>query len=292
MNFFYITEFFIPMIACPKKHQEGPHGTPKFIELLSTEDKEKYEKLQGYVGSPNYRYNRNHRIDTLKDLFNSIREYCEHDNDETEKWKRYLVCGICWFNQYVAINTKQLRLLISKSKSSINGALLKMGYKTCSLRGEQASLLFQKIPFLFEHYREFRQWSIRKLYTCGSEEMPIKHKKKIYNQDEAQKMIKEDITCTSNDDDENIKDDKFYDELFKDFDWNEECEKSKKEDMQTFAYVNFNNSDNNIFEEKYDDIDFDFEYNPFSIRNLTDTKDELDEVSSYNNKYEECSIIC
>jgi hypothetical protein len=40
--------------------------------------------------------------------------------NETDDWKRALVCGICWLNADIAINTRQLRLLLSKCKSSIN----------------------------------------------------------------------------------------------------------------------------------------------------------------------------
>ena len=128
-----------------KAKQEGIHGTPDFINILSTEDKINYKRLQEDVGSTKYRYNRNHRYSTLNHIFDKIHEYCECN--DTDKWKRYLVCGICWFGDYLAINTRQLRFLISKSKSTINDALLKMEYLTVSIKGEPGSLLLENITY-------------------------------------------------------------------------------------------------------------------------------------------------
>ena len=269
-------------------NQQGPHGIPEYIELLTIEDKELYEKLQKIVGSPNYRYNRNHRLDTLNDLFSEIRDYCEHDDNESEKWKRYLICGICWFQDYIAINTKQLRLLISKSKSSINGALAKMGYQTVSLRGEQASLLLEKIPFLFGHYREFRKWSIRKIKS-NDQKRNKKEKSGRKEQIDGQnikKISKNEIRCTN-------KDDNYYDELFKDMEWSDESNANNNKvcNESEFCFVNFNNN----FDEKFDNFDFDFEFDPYSIQNFLNSRKEIDNVYSYdNNNYrsDEVTIIC
>lgn len=272
-----------------ERHQQGPHGIPEFIELLSVEDKQLYEKLQNNVGSPNYRYNRNHRIDTLKDLFSNIRDFCEHDNEEDERWKRYLVCGICWFKDYIAINTKQLRLLISKSKSTINGALAKMGYQTVSLKGEQASLLLEKIPYLFGHYKEFRKWSIRKIKSNDTENIRKRKSRRneIINQRNINIVnnINNNICCNS-DNDKND-DDKFYDDLFKDLDWSDDCDNKSDE-----KELNFLNYDNN-FDDRFDNDDFDFEFDPRICQNFLNSRKEIEEVDSNNNfKFEECTIIC
>jgi hypothetical protein len=61
----------------------------------------------------------------------------------------------------IAINTRQLRLLISKCKSSINGSLQKMGYTTHMSHSESWKILFSRIPLLKDHFIELRQWTIR-----------------------------------------------------------------------------------------------------------------------------------
>ncbi|KAK8839393.1 hypothetical protein M9Y10_031742 [Tritrichomonas musculus] len=258
------------------KHQQGPHGIPEYIDLLSDEDKRQYEELQKKVGSPNFRYNRNHRLDTLKDIFDCIKDFCE--KSDKDKWKRYLVCGICWFDDYIAINTRQLRLLISKSKSAINGALVKMGYITVSVKGERASLLLETIPFLSGHFIEFRKWSIRKKNPSQDEIARVKRcsKKKgiIKNQIE---------NCC---DDENDCD--IYDELFKDIVWDDECCKP-----------NFlNECDFNILEEEVfpdDENDFNEGFSlilsPHSSANLNKPKDVTENISFNDFKNEETSKV-
>ena len=142
------------------KKQQGPQGNPEYINILSIEDKELYEQIQKNVSSQNFRYKRNRQIETLTDVLNCIRKYCE--KDEEGKWKRYLVCGICWFDDYIAINTRQLQLLISKSKSAINWSLSKMGYITVKIKNNSATKLIKTIPYLSSSSKELRKWSLRK----------------------------------------------------------------------------------------------------------------------------------
>ena len=133
---------------------------PAFFELLSADDQEKYRNLRSVLSSSDNKYKRNQRCKTLQDAIEQIKKFCvRNDGDD---WKRFLVCGICWFDMDIAINTRQLRLLIDKCKSSINGALAKMGYGSEIIRGEGSQSLISKIPFLKGNFVEQRQWTIRK----------------------------------------------------------------------------------------------------------------------------------
>lgn len=193
-------------------NHKGSNEIPEYIDILSIEDKIGYEKLQNQFSSPHYRFNRNKRVATLVNILQLIREYCECR--EADRSKRYLVCGICWFGEYLAVNTKQLRILISKSKSTINDILSKMGYSIVPTKGEQASLLIKNIPFLFGK-PELKKWSIRSK----------KNDKKTVDEDD---MYKEDI--------------KFLDELFKNVEFNKRKNdvKSMNEDIN-FCYDQNNN---------------------------------------------------
>lgn len=142
------------------------HKAPLYVDLLSPEDQVAFCELQNRVGSPDNRYNRNKRLATLNESFELIRKFCAKGDDED--WKRYLVCGICWVPNGIAINTRQLRVLIAKSKSTINGALAKMGYATVPTKGEDASQLLAMIPYLKGHFSELRQWTIRKIVSFMS----------------------------------------------------------------------------------------------------------------------------
>lgn len=187
--------------------------TPKFFDLLTTDDQDLYKNLKNEVGSPNYRYKRN-QSSSFEKLLQMIHEYCDHDDLDT--WKRYLVCGICWFEDYIAINISNLKLLLSKSKSSINGSMTNLGYKTLAIKGKEVeSLLFNKIPMLWGNYCEFRKWSIRKNETNK-------------------------INETSN------KIDDLFDDLFKDIEWCDDCITNKEETKTDIIDLNIDNDEFNF----------------------------------------------
>lgn len=102
----------------------------------------------------------------LREQLNSIKRFCIRDDDRDSV--RCLVCGICWPDDMIAINTRHLRILISKSKSSINGSFAKMNYTTVAAKDGEQDKLLESIPFLRNHYPELRQWTIRKTENLPS----------------------------------------------------------------------------------------------------------------------------
>lgn len=110
----------------------------------------------------------------------AIQGYCIHRDEDD--WKRCLVCGICWIQNSVAINTRQLGLLIDKCKSSINGSLQKMGYNTLQSREESSAYLVEAIPFLLNNYMELREWTVR-LFAAATPQpgLPPYHVNTVYN---------------------------------------------------------------------------------------------------------------
>jgi hypothetical protein len=132
---------------------------PQYWNLLSEEDKASYIQLKnGFLMNAPSR-SRNNTVDNFDGMLESIRQFAERDNEDD--WRRFLVCGLCWMPNALAINTRQLRLLVSKCKSSINGSLQKLGYTTDMSHSESWKGLFPHIPMLKDHFRELRQWTIR-----------------------------------------------------------------------------------------------------------------------------------
>lgn len=130
---------------------------PQYWASLSQADQAGYSTLRMSISAgSSSRINKN---DTFENILGAIRSYAER-GDESD-WRRFLVCGVCWMDNAIAINTRQLRLLISKCKSSINGSLQKMGYSTNTSHAESWKNLFPKIPILRDNYKELRQWTIR-----------------------------------------------------------------------------------------------------------------------------------
>ena len=132
---------------------------PQYWDLLTEADKNGYHTLKMAFNAGSIKRNRGHRIETFDGILDAIRRYAEQGNEND--WKRSLVCGVCWMDQTIAINTRQLRLLISKCKSSINGSLQKLGFSTNTSHSESWKILFSRIPLLKDNFTEIRQWTIR-----------------------------------------------------------------------------------------------------------------------------------
>lgn len=140
-------------------HEESEQ-VPAFMEMLSDKDKAAYMEIQADLAAPSHRYNRHKRIATFTEMLDTIKSFCIQGNDDD--WKRSLVCGIAWLGNDIAINTRQLRVLLGKSKSSINGALAKMGYETIPSKNQDSTALQEAIPFLKGNFAENRQWTVRR----------------------------------------------------------------------------------------------------------------------------------
>ncbi|OHS96477.1 hypothetical protein TRFO_37333 [Tritrichomonas foetus] len=150
---------------------------PAFFSNLSPSDQLQYHELRRRLSSKNNRYNRNKRLETFQDTLQAIQTFCVRNSEDD--WKRYLVCGICWIDEGICINTRQLRILLGKSKSSINGALQKIGYETVPSKGNDAAPLVSKIPYLKQFFAEQRQWTIRKLMPHGQSQQQIQQQAQL-----------------------------------------------------------------------------------------------------------------
>lgn len=143
----------------------GSGSDPQYWELLGDDDKAAYTQLKRdfALGSVR-RGSRPNTADSFDAMLEAIRNFAERDDGNN--WRRFLVCGLCWMDNAIAINTRQLRLLISKCKSSINGSLQKMGYTTSMSHSDSWKILFPHIPLLKDHFSDLRQWTIR--YTSAA----------------------------------------------------------------------------------------------------------------------------
>jgi hypothetical protein len=136
----------------------------QYYDFLDGSEKCSYDVLQSNFTNPDHRYNRNHRLAKFQDMLDDLREFCEGP----DAWRRYLACGVCWGSDFIATNTQQMRFILGKSKSSINGAFVKMGFDICSSKDCDNSELLTKIPFLKGRAQELRQWTIRKRDDCDA----------------------------------------------------------------------------------------------------------------------------
>jgi hypothetical protein len=132
---------------------------PAYWDLLDDDDRAGYHRLQEEFLDGNFRHTRNARLEQFDAILERIRQYAERGDGNDAR--RFLVCGVCWLENAIAVNTRQLRLLVTKCKSSINGSLQKMGYTVQVSHSESWKVLFSRLPGLQGHFAELRQWSVR-----------------------------------------------------------------------------------------------------------------------------------
>ena len=133
---------------------------PNFWNLLSELDRYQYNMLRASFSAAQCNKNqRNKRVENFTETLEAIKRYC--CRGDANDWRRSLVCGVCWLPEGIAINTRQLKILIFKCKSSINGSLHKMGLSVNLGRTEAANAIVMSIPYLKDNLNELRQWTVR-----------------------------------------------------------------------------------------------------------------------------------
>ena len=131
---------------------------PLFYWMMSDMDKYQYNCLKFHLAT-GAKNQRNKRLSNFNGAIESIKNFAIR-GDKDDKL-RSLVSGICWLPEGIAINTHQLKALLGKCKSSINGSLQKMGFAQNLTRAESITALTNFFPFLRDNTSELRKWSIR-----------------------------------------------------------------------------------------------------------------------------------
>lgn len=143
----------------PTPRQRQNAELPLFWELLNDIDRDSYVRMRIALSSPACKHRRHHSVEINGEILNSVRNFVVRgDGDD---WKRALVCGICWMPEAVAVNTRQLRLLLSKCKSSINTLFQNLGYSTIPASSEFTGSLVRVFPLLKDNFAELRKWTPR-----------------------------------------------------------------------------------------------------------------------------------
>jgi hypothetical protein len=139
-------------------------ATPAYFETLSEKDKQAYSHLRLSLSAPTCKNRRNKSLETFRGVVDCIKSFVIGTDED--HWKRALVCGICWFENSIAINTRQLKILTNKCKSSINGLFQSLGYGIVPSGSEAAAPLLNYFPFMKGNFTELRQWTVRQKTTA------------------------------------------------------------------------------------------------------------------------------
>lgn len=133
--------------------------TPNHWHLLSKDDQQAYIFMHTEFQRDLAKSKKGERLDIFIDRVRRIHSFVERgDGDE---WKRSLVCGVFFMRNALAVNIQQLRLLMNKCKSSINGSLLQLGYSVQPQMPPVTADLAASIPPSHRDIYELKKWTIR-----------------------------------------------------------------------------------------------------------------------------------
>jgi hypothetical protein len=126
---------------------------PTFWGILSDPDRDQYLRLRSLIA------NAESRQSAFADVIDMVRHFVvRHDGDDP---KRSAACGICWIEDKIALNVRELRLLLGKCKSTVNGRLHKRGFSTIIGRAETSEIIMRAMPLLGDNQAELRRWTVR-----------------------------------------------------------------------------------------------------------------------------------
>lgn len=138
---------------------------PAHYDILTEEDKTGYQDLRRSLQSAFSLAPRSSKIsDSFESVVDQLRRYVVC-GDESAQLRRSLVCGIMWIDNVIAINTRQLCIVVGKCKSSVNSGFQAIGYTTVPTDANTATALTKAFPFMKADFGEMRQWTFRLMPT-------------------------------------------------------------------------------------------------------------------------------
>lgn len=143
---------------------------PQFYYLLDDNDKQQYISIR----KSQKEGQKKTEISFVNDI-KYLKKFIIRGKEDD--WKRGIVCGIYWLpqNRGIAVNIQQLKIILNKSKSSLNTSLSKIGLDVVLTRGKAISLVLDTFPILNNHPSEVKRWTIRKLADFSPPTSPIQN---------------------------------------------------------------------------------------------------------------------
>jgi hypothetical protein len=146
---------------------------PQYFDRLTQPEQAEYLKLKSSiarVSKTDTVISRGPRAQKTADYFqkllDAIKAFAVTANPLATQ-RRSLVCGIIWCRLVIAINTRQLSILLDKSKSSVNIGFTVSGYEIVKEDPETVGILAGIYPFFRSESEsdraQCRQWTYRSI---------------------------------------------------------------------------------------------------------------------------------
>jgi hypothetical protein len=130
--------------------------SPALFDLLSQQGQLEYIHMQETFSNAKLHAGRNRMTEMFGQILARVNSFVmKGDGNDI---KRGLVCGIFWIHNQIAVNPLRFSTFISKSKSSINGGLHTLKYRTIQINCPDA---FEFRNALQLSYATMRHWTVR-----------------------------------------------------------------------------------------------------------------------------------
>lgn len=146
--------------------QGKQHNNLKFVclktpieDFITKDDFNYYCKLKNTLSSHICRNCRNRRIEAFNEILSTIHYFVTRKKEDS--WKRSLICGVCWYKNYIVVNIRQMSYLLDKCKSSINGSLQRLCLFVLQDKKQSLKIILEAIPYLKNQPDLIITWSVR-----------------------------------------------------------------------------------------------------------------------------------
>jgi hypothetical protein len=130
------------------------------LQQLPSADQTDYLQLVNFFAYCDDRNKRNLGMSTFAKHLDMIHSFvCRGDSYDP---LRGIACGIEFGVSSFLVNTRQLKRVMFRSKSCMNGCFQKLGYSVCRSARDLPSIFAEIVPGAGPHIFSARQWCVRK----------------------------------------------------------------------------------------------------------------------------------
>lgn len=129
------------------------------IESLSAEDGEYYMALQASFPETSHLTARDRKNNSFRKEVTQIIDFVDRRDEDREV--RACATGLVKVGNLLCVNTRQLKKLIHRCKSSINNGLQHLGFTAVKLKPGDDRLLAAALPGIAHYPCIARQWTVR-----------------------------------------------------------------------------------------------------------------------------------
>jgi hypothetical protein len=135
------------------------HVPLSYWNQVSQDDQTEFMQLRAHLRRGQQPMSKDVRIASLRRELLLVLSYLERSPDNMEA--RAILAGICFVGPAVCVNTGQLKSLIGRCKSSINGCFKQLGFVAVRTKAKARGFIAAALTSLKDRPEMIRQWTVR-----------------------------------------------------------------------------------------------------------------------------------